>query len=292
MSKSLYQTLNVSENANQDEIKKSYRRLARQYHPDLNKTKEAEEKFKEINAAYEILSDEEKRRQYDQFGDNMFGGQNFSDFARSRSASEDLDDILSSIFGRGGFSQRFSQNSQGFSGFNFSNFAHDFAHEDLDMTTTLNVSVLDTLLGNKKQVSINNETFSLKIPIGVEEGEKIRVRNKGKMGRTGRGDLLLQIHIEEDEIYKREKDDIIQIFDLPLKTALFGGKIEIATWHKTLTLTIPPNTKAMQKFRIKDKGIKNRKTSHVGDLYLQARLILPKTETLSNELKALLEKEL
>ncbi|WQY85897.1 DnaJ domain-containing protein [Helicobacter pylori] len=288
MSKSLYQTLNVSENASQDEIKKSYRRLARQYHPDLNKTKEAEEKFKEINAAYEILSDEEKRRQYDQFGDNMFGGQNFSDFARSRSTSEDLDDILSSIFGRGGFSQRFSQNSQGFSGFNFSN----FAPENLDIIATLNVSVLDTLLGNKKQVSVNNETFSLKIPIGVEEGEKIRVRNKGKTGRTTRGDLLLQIHIEEDEIYRREKDDIIQTFDLPLKTALFGGKIEIATWHKTLTLTIPPNTKAMQKFRIKDKGIKNRKTSHVGDLYLQARLILPKTETLSNELKALLEKEL
>ncbi|WQY83067.1 DnaJ domain-containing protein [Helicobacter pylori] len=288
MSKSLYQTLNVSENASQDEIKKSYRRLARQYHPDLNKTKEAEEKFKEINAAYEILSDEEKRRQYDQFGDNMFGGQNFSDFARSRRTSEDLDDILSSIFGRGGFSQRFSQNSQGFSGFNFSN----FAPENLDMTAALNVSVLDTLLGNKKQVSVNNETFSLKIPIGVEEGEKIRVRNKGKTGQMGRGDLLLQIHIEEDEIYRREKDDIIQTFDLPLKTALFGGKVEIATWHKTLTLTIPPNTKAMQKFRIKDKGIKNRKTSHVGDLYLQARLILPKTETLSNELKALLEKEL
>ncbi|EMJ41013.1 DnaJ domain protein [Helicobacter pylori GAMchJs117Ai] len=291
MSKSLYQTLNVSENASQDEIKKSYRRLARQYHPDLNKTKEAEEKFKEINAAYEILSDEEKRRQYDQFGDNMFGGQNFSDFARSRRTSEDLDDILSSIFGRGGFSQRFSQNSQGFSGFNFSNFSN-FAPENLDMTATLNVSVLDTLLGNKKQVSVNNETFSLKIPIGVEEGEKIRVRNKGKTGQMSRGDLLLQIHIEEDEMYRREKDDIIQIFDLPLKTALFGGKIEIATWHKTLTLTIPPNTKAMQKFRIKDKGIKNRKTSHVGDLYLQARLILPKTETLSNELKALLEKEL
>ncbi len=288
MSKSLYQTLNVSENASQDEIKKSYRRLARQYHPDLNKTKEAEEKFKEINAAYEILSDEEKRRQYDQFGDNMFGGQNFSDFARSRGASEDLDDILSSIFGRGGFSQRFSQNSQGFSGFNFSN----FAPENLDLSATLNVSVLDTLLGNKKQVNINNESFSLKIPIGVEEGEKIRVRNKGKTGRTGKGDLLLQIHIEEDEVYRREKDDIIQIFDLPLKTALFGGKIEIATWHKTLTLTIPPNTKAMQKFRIKDKGIKNRKTSHVGDLYLQARLILPKVETLSNDLKALLEKEL
>ncbi|WP_217620691.1 DnaJ domain-containing protein, partial [Helicobacter pylori] len=237
---SLYQTLNVSENASQDEIKKSYRRLARQYHPDLNKTKEAEEKFKEINAAYEILSDEEKRRQYDQFGDNMFGGQNFSDFAKSRSASEDLDDILSSIFGKGGFSQRFSQNSQGFSGFNFSN----FAPENLDMTVTLNVSVLDTLLGNKKQVSVNNETFSLKIPIGVEEGEKIRVRNKGKTGRTGRGDLLLEIHIEEDEIYRREKDEITQIFELHLKTTLYVRTIENDTGHKTITRTIPTNNQA------------------------------------------------
>ncbi|AFI04009.1 DnaJ family protein [Helicobacter cetorum] len=287
MSKSLYQTLNVSENASQDEIKKSYRRLARQYHPDLNKTKEAEEKFKEINAAYEILSDEEKRRQYDQFGDNMFGGQNFSDFARSRGSGANLDDILSSIFGHGGFSQGFG-GSQGFSNFGFSN----FESENLDIVANLNVSVLDTILGNKKEVSINNETFSIKIPIGVEEGEKIRVRNKGKMGRTGRGDLLLKICILEDEIYRREKDNIIQTFDLPLKTALFGGKVEIQAPHKTLTLTIPQNTKGAQKFRVKEQGVKNRKNAHVGDLYLQARLVLPKVEELSNELKTLLEKEL
>ncbi|BEG56721.1 hypothetical protein NHP21005_04090 [Helicobacter sp. NHP21005] len=100
MSKSLYSTLEVAEGASQEEIKKSYRRLARKYHPDLNKGKEAEEKFKEINAAYEILNDPQKRAQYDQFGDNMFGGQNFSDFARSQGRGS-LDDILASIFGRG-----------------------------------------------------------------------------------------------------------------------------------------------------------------------------------------------
>ena len=96
MSKSLYETLEVSPNATSDEIKKSYRRLARKYHPDINKEKDAEEKFKEINAAYEILSDEKKRKQYDQFGDSMFGGQNFHDFARGQ-GNVNLDDILSQI---------------------------------------------------------------------------------------------------------------------------------------------------------------------------------------------------
>lgn len=101
MKKSLYDTLGVAQNASQDEIKKSYRKLARQYHPDINKDAGAEEKFKEINAAYEILSDEKKRAQYDQFGDSMFGGQDFSDFARSNQ-NVNLDDILSQIFGGGG----------------------------------------------------------------------------------------------------------------------------------------------------------------------------------------------
>ncbi len=101
MGKSLYETLEVSEGASPEEIKKSYRRLARKYHPDLNKGKEAEEKFKEINAAYEILSDSQKRAQYDRLGDSMFGGQNFSDFARARGGN--FDDILSQIFGSGGY---------------------------------------------------------------------------------------------------------------------------------------------------------------------------------------------
>lgn len=102
MSNSLYETLGVSEKATGDEIKKAYRRLARKYHPDINKDPSAEDKFKEINAAYEILSDEKKRAQYDRHGDAMFGGQNFHDFASS-SGMGNLDEILKNIFGGGGF---------------------------------------------------------------------------------------------------------------------------------------------------------------------------------------------
>ncbi len=99
MAKSLYETLEVNENATHDEIKKAYRKLARKYHPDVNKDKGAEEKFKEINAAYEVLSDPEKKQQYDQYGDSMFGGQNFHDFARGQGSSVDLDEILRQMFG-------------------------------------------------------------------------------------------------------------------------------------------------------------------------------------------------
>ena len=101
MSKSLYETLGVSENASADEIKKSYRKLARKYHPDINKEDSAVEKFKEINAAYEVLSDPEKKAQYDQFGDQMFGGQNFHDFAQGQGGGVDLDEILRQMFGGG-----------------------------------------------------------------------------------------------------------------------------------------------------------------------------------------------
>ena len=116
MSKSLYETLDVSSSASADEIKKAYRRLARKYHPDVNKDPGAEEKFKEINAAYEILSDEQKRRQYDQYGDNMFGGQNFHDFAHAQGGAN-LDEILRSIFGGGGFGGASRGFGGGFGGF-------------------------------------------------------------------------------------------------------------------------------------------------------------------------------
>ncbi|DAB27703.1 MAG TPA: DnaJ family protein, partial [Sulfurimonas sp. UBA10385] len=114
MSKSLYDTLEISDNASEAEIKKAYRKLARQYHPDVNKEKGAEDKFKEINAAYEILSDKKKKSQYDMHGDNMFGGQNFHDFSRSHrgGGQADLDEILRSMFSGGG----------GFGGFGGSSF--------------------------------------------------------------------------------------------------------------------------------------------------------------------------
>lgn len=276
MSKSLYQTLEVSENASQDEIKKAYRKLARKYHPDVNKQKEAEEKFKEINAAYEILSDPDKRAQYDQFGDNMFGGQNFSDFARSQGGmgGVNLDDILSQIFG-GGFG--------GNSGFS----------EDLDIHAQLNIPFDLAVLGGKHKISLNGESIEFKIPAGIDNGKSIRVRNKGKKSKSGAvGDLILKISVEPSATYTRNGDNLTKSFDVPLGIALFGGKLSVPTLYKDVTLKIPKDTKNGQKFRLKELGVKNIKNGAMGDLYLQANIINPPLDSLSKPLQDMLEKEL
>lgn len=289
MSKSLYATLEVSENASPEEIKKAYRRLARKYHPDVNKEKDAEEKFKEINAAYEILSDASKKAQYDQFGDNMFGGQNFHDFARNQ-GNINLDDILSSIFGSsGGFGAGSrSFNFGGFGGFDsFGGFG-----QNLDIHSTLNISFATSILGNKERVQAQGESFDIKIPAGIKEGETIRARGKGKAQGNMRGDLLLKIHILEDGEYTRDGDDLIKQCDISLKTALFGGVVEVETLYKEVKLKIPPNTKNNQRFRIKELGAKNRKSGAVGDLYLKINIIMPKLEELSPTLQEQLQKEL
>ncbi|PAF41248.1 DnaJ C-terminal domain-containing protein [Helicobacter sp. 11S03491-1] len=289
MSKSLYKTLGVSENATADEIKKAYRKLARKYHPDINKEKEAEEKFKEINAAYEILSDEKKRSQYDQFGDNMFGGQDFSDFARTQGgAGINLDDILSQIFGNaGGFGA--GANSFGFNG----GFGGGFGFEpDLDIHANLSIPFDTAILGGKHHINLQNESFDIKIPAGINNAETIRVKGKGKGGRNARGDLLLKITINQNPEYTRENDDLTKNFDLPLKIALFGGKITIPTLYKDVNLKVPANTKNSQRFRIKELGVKNRKTGNIGDLYLKANIILPHTDSLSDDLKKMLEEQL
>ena len=174
MSKSLYETLEVSPNATSDEIKKSYRRLARKYHPDINKEKDAEEKFKEINAAYEILSDEQKRKQYDQFGDSMFGGQNFHDFARGQ-GNVNLDDILSQIFGGGGF----SQGTGGFGGFeSFGGFGGfgGRSQPNLDINAQITIPFSTAILGGKHNINLQNQNFDIKIPAGIRDGETIRLR--------------------------------------------------------------------------------------------------------------------
>lgn len=285
MSRSLYQTLEVSENASQDEIKKAYRKLARKYHPDVNKDKSAEEKFKEINAAYEILSDEQKRKQYDQFGDSMFGGQNFSDFARAQGGSAGLDEILSQIFGaRGGFN---FGSGFGFGGADFGGF-----EQDLDIHASIRIPFELSITGGKHSIMLEGEKIDMKIPAGISDGKSIRLRGKGRSGRSGRGDLILKVQVDSSALYERSGDDIIQDFDLPLKTALFGGKITIPTLHKEVTLKIPPNTKNAQKFRVKELGAKNLKTQALGDLYLRANITLPKLESLSQPLQDLLHKEL
>lgn len=289
MAKSLYATLEVSENASSEEIKKAYRRLARKYHPDINKDAGAEEKFKEINAAYEILSDENKKAQYDQFGDGMFGGQNFSDFARGAGAGVNLDDILSQIFGSGG---GFSKNSGGFNfggGFGgFNGFCGGMGGMNLDRQENIIIPFATAILGGKYHYN----GFDIKIPAGVKNGESIRLKGKGYSQNGYNGDLLLKINIANSDEYERDGDNLIKVLDIPLKTALFGGSIEVQTLYKEVKLKIPAGVKNNQKFRIKELGATNRKSGAKGDLYLKANIVLPPIQSLSEELKKLLEKEL
>ena len=251
MSKSLYETLGISENASADEIKKAYRKLARKYHPDINKSPEAQEKFKEINAAYEVLSDPEKKAQYDQFGDQMFGGQNFSDFARGQGANVDLDEILRAMFGggAGGFSGGFSSSSGGFSNSGFGGGFGGFSAPDLDLKTSITVPFLTSVLGGKHHITLDNgESFDIKIPAGIKTGKTLRVRGKGKSYQGQRGDLLIVVNVAPSPDYERKGNDLYKTIDVPLKTALFGGKIEVDTPEKKVTLKVPKIQKMGKNF--------------------------------------------
>ena len=269
MSESLYETLGVSKGASSDEIKKAYRKLARKYHPDINKDPGAEDKFKEINAAYEILSDEKKRAQYDQYGDNMFGGQNFHDFARGSADMGDLNDILKNIFS-GGF---------GFGG------------ADLDVNAKISIPFDVAVTGGEHKINFNGESIKIKIPSGIEGGEKLRIKGKGKSAGGQTGDLILAISVEPSDEYERVGDDLYKDIEIPLKTMLFGGKIEVHTYKKDVTIKIAENSKTGTKIRLKGYGVQNRKSGIYGDLYLKARVKLPNISELDEGLvKELKEK--
>ena len=283
MAKSLYETLEINENAAADEIKKAYRKLARKYHPDVNKDPSAEDKFKEINAAYEVLSNPEKKQQYDQHGDSMFGGQNFHDFARGQGSNVDLDEILRQMFGGGGGFGRSGFSQGGFGG---------FSEPDLDTNAQVTIDFDVAILGGKQHITLNNDSFDVKIPEGIEDGQKIRAKGKGKAYQGQRGDLILKINVSKSHDYIREGDTLSKYFDVPLKIALFGGKIENKTIHKDITLKVPQNTKQNQKFRVKELGVLNRKAGIKGDLYLKANIVLPKIEDLDEELVQILESKL
>ena len=292
MAKSLYKTLEISENASDSEIKKAYRKLARQYHPDVNKNKDAEEKFKEINSAYEILSDKDKKAQYDMHGDNMFGGQNFHDFSRSHGGASNLDDILRQMFSGGGGNPfgggSFGGNPFG-GGFGGSSFEQE---RDLDIQTSVTIPFSVSILGGSHSVSVNGERFDIKIPAGVKSGEKMRVKGKGHAQGGRAGDLFLKIVVASNPEYIRDGDDLIKSFDVPLKAALFGEKISIKTLEKEIKLKVPANTKNNQRFRVKEMGAMNRKTKLRGNLYLEANIILPKVEDLDDDLVQLMKEKL
>lgn len=298
-SKSLYEILEVSPSASDDEIKRSYRKLARKYHPDFNKSVEAEEKFKEINSAYEILSKKDRRNQYDKFGDTMFGNQSFSDFSKYQSSHNvNMEDILSSIFG-GNFNNSFNNkgfkqggfSSFGFGGNSFNDSFNKTMNEDLNIHKKITIPFEMSIVGGKQHVSVNGESFDLKVPAGIKEGEILRVKGKGRKNQYAAGDIFLKIEVDEDDRYTRDEDDIHQKVDIPIKTLIFGGKVDIKTIHKEIKLKIPKDTKNGQNFKVPSLGAVNRKSKEKGNLYIEVVALLPKSESLSEDLKKLIMKE-
>ncbi|KIM03278.1 MAG: cobalamin ABC transporter permease [Sulfurovum sp. AS07-7] len=280
MAKSLYQTLEISEKASPEEIKKAYRKLARKYHPDVNKDPNAVEKFKEINAAYEILSDPKKKNEYDLYGDQMFGGQHFHDFAKKQGGPDiDLDEILRNIFG--GSSKGFDES-----------FNTPFRSKSLDQKTSITIAFMVAVLGGKHNISVNGESFDIKIPEGIKDGETMRVKGKGNFFDGQRGDLLIDVKVAPSPDYVRDGNDLYKDMNVPLKVALFGGRLDVETLQKTVSIKIPENIKNGQKLRVRGAGTYDRKTTLYGDLYLKANIVLPSINIFDEEFKELLKEKL
>jgi len=282
--KDYYKVLGVNESASQDEIKKAYRKLARKYHPDVNPgDKVAEEKFKEISEAYEVLSDPEKRKQYDQFGTFDFNGSGFGGFNEGNYKSYtftgdggDFSKIFEDLFGRS-----YSRQSSG----SHFDFGGNFAQKGENLEAEIEVDFEDTINGGEKYINLQGKTLKVKIPEGVETGSKIRLSGKGYPGINGGapGDLILKIKVRDSNKYIRKGDNLYMKVPISLKEAILGDNIEVNTPKGKIKLKIPEKTSGGRKFRVRGKGLKNIKTKKVGDLYIETYIVLP--DEIPNELK-------
>lgn len=301
--KDYYKILEVEKSSSQDEIKKSYRRLAKKYHPDLHPDDTvAHEKFKEINEAYEVLGDEEKKKKYDMFGSNynFAGGQDFdpsqygfggNTYTYSSGDGGDFSDFFNMFFGGG--SGGFDINDL-FSGGRGSTRgpAPRQSYE-----SQLNISIEDGYKGGEKDVSISlggsRQNISVKIPKGITPGKKIRVRGE-KWGIDG--DILFKINFIEDEKLRLEGLDLIKRVDILPWEAALGDKILLSTLEGKIRVTIPKAIEGGKKLRIAKKGYRDMKGKQ-GDLYIQINIVNPpnltkKEEKLYKELKELNSYEL
>lgn len=289
-----YETLGITKGAAADEIKKAYRKLALKYHPDKNNgDKAAEAKFKEISEAYAVLSDPEKKNQYDTYGSAGFH-QKYSQEDIFRNF--DINDILSQFgFGTSSFnSGSFRGNvNRGASHHDFSSFfgGHTGQHgrggysqpaPGPDMTYQLVVSLEDVLNGAEKQISLRTngktQNVSVKIPKGIEEGKKLRLKGKGGRSSEGGapGDLYLKIELEPHDSYERDGDDLIHIKKIAYSDACLGSRVEIETLdHKKFMVTVPPGTNGDSRLRIKGQGLPSGPIGGRGDLYVKVGVVIP-----------------
>ncbi|MFV0625743.1 MAG: DnaJ C-terminal domain-containing protein [Alphaproteobacteria bacterium] len=284
MSNDLYSILGVSKSATEAELKSAFRKLARKYHPDVNKDNpDAEKKFKEINGAYDILGDKEKRKKYDNkeidsegkptgFGAG-FGGQGFGGgYQQYGSGAEGFD--FSSIFGDDIFSQFSNGGFQGFSGN-----TRRKAQKGQDISYNMKISFLDAANGDEKTVNINGKNINVKIPAGTVDGQTLRLKGLGQDGYNGgtKGDVLITINVEKSPYFTLDGNNILLELPISLKEAILGAKITIPTISGKVAVNIPPYASSGEKLRLKGKGIHTK--SSTGDQIISLKIISPKEKS-------------
>ena len=221
-------------------------------------------------------------------GDSMFGGQSFHDFAGGQGGSN-LDEILRNIFGGGA---GFGSQSAGFGGHGgFGGFG-GFNEPDLDVESKIIIPFNVAILGGKHSIQDSSGSFDIKIPAGIKNGEKLRVKGKGQRYGGQVGDLYIRVGVAQSPEYSRDGDDLTKEVDISLKTALFGDKILVKTPHKEITVKVPAGIRSGQKLRVKGQGVVNRKTKEMGDLYLKLNVSLPKVDSLDEDLVNIMKEKL
>lgn len=286
--KDYYAVLGVNKTASADEIKKSFRRLARKYHPDMNPgDKQAEARFKEVNEAYEVLSDPEKRQKYDQFGQYWKqagqgwpggGGSNVDfgnfDFGQYSSFDEFINELLGrfntgatgSPGGAGrtytyrtktGGSTGFNDFSSGFGGFNdFSNFDGGATATSADREATIPLSWSEAFHGTQKRLNLGNETIEVRIPPGAKPGSRIRVRGKGQVNpyNQQRGDLYLNVELKPHGFYQFDGDNLLCEVPIMPDEAVLGALIDVPTPDGMVSVNVPAGIRSGQSLRLRGKG--------------------------------------
>lgn len=297
--KDYYTVLGVSKSASENEIKKVYRKLARKYHPDLNPgDQEAEAQFKEINEAYEILSDPDKRQKYDQFGQYWkqvseggghpgvgvdMGGFDFSQYGS-------FDDFINELLGRfGGFGdssggpQTYTYRTStggptGFGGFSdFPGFETPVDRIPSDTEAAITLSLSEAFHGVQKRLGLGNETVTVRIPPGVKPGSRIRVRGKGQVSPLSRerGDLYLVVDIQPHPFFKFEGDNLTCEIPITPDEAVLGGQIEVPTPDGTVKMNIPAGIRSGQSLRLRGKGWPRSKDGR-SDQIVKVQIVPPK----------------
>ena len=291
-----YETLGVSKTASEDEIKSAFRKLARKYHPDVAKDKKAaEEKFKQINEAYEVLSDPEKRRKYDQLGENWNqpggfqpppqwgGGQPGGGFRRWGGGE---DGGVEFEFGGTGFSdffEAFFGGGRGRSAFGGFGQRGTTAERGNDVEADIMVTLEEALHGSTRQVSLRRagskktETYQVKIPRGVREGQRIRLAGQGEAGERGgkSGDLFLRVRLARHPDFSVEGSDLVHEVKIAPSQAVLGDQIIVPTLEGNARLKLPPGTQGGQRFRLRGRGLPGV-SGQRGDLYVVVQIFIPK----------------